>query len=294
MGLFAWFLLSGASYAAGNLLLIAATGLSFLYEKKLCKALVRICFILGTVFVLFSPVIMPQAIIAVMILSLFSLFFALQLGARKMGFTHIVRGLLVVCAGLALFNEVKYWKAPGSAEAQGKIFVMGGSMSAVPKDSKIKTWPAILKEGSNLEILDYSVAGALAKQYPERADVIYGDNIIVILECGTDDIHYKTPLSEYRRSLDALLAKLVKPGRTVFILEIPEYPATRGAYSKTLRESAEKFGARIIPKRLLTGIESKYKQPDMSLSQEGHEKMAGLIKSFITESPKPPNKDTIK
>lgn len=291
MGLFAWFVLSGVSYAAGNILIIAAAALSLFYDKKLFKALVRIFLILGTAFVLFSPAIMPQALISVLILAMFSLFFALQLGAGKMGFAHIVRILLGICAALALYNEVIYWKAPEAVPAKGRIFILGGSMSAVTKKSAVKPWPEILKNRSGLEILDYSVPGALAKQYTDRADVIYGDDIIVFIECGTDDINLKTPISEFKRSVDAFFSKLAKPGRKIFVVEIPEYPSTKGAYGKMIRESAAKYGIKIIPKRLSAMLVYKHQLPDLSLDQKGQEKMAALIDSFITHPSEKPTKE---
>ena len=282
MGLFAWFILSGSSYAAGNLLIIAATGLSFFYDKKLFKALVRIFLILGTAFIMFSPAIMPQVIIGILVLAMFSLFFALQLGAGKMGFTHIVRIILVLCACLALYSEIKYWKSPAPATASGKIFVLGGSMSASNEKSKVKAWPEILKDESKLNIVNYSVPGALASRYPERAEVIYGNDILVVIECGVDDIKMKTPLSEFKKSIEALFTKIVRPGRTIFIFEVPEYPATRGAYGKVIRESAAKFGVGMIPKRLSARIIYEHRLPDISLDQAGHVKTADLLKSFIT------------
>lgn len=288
MGLFAWFILSGASYAAGNLLIIAATGLSFFYDKKLFKALVRIFLILGTAFVMFSPAIMPQVIIAIMVLAMFSLFFALQLGAGKMGFTNIVRIILVLCACLALYSEIRYWKSPAPASASGKIFVLGGSMSASKENSKVKAWPEILKDESKLNIVNYSVPGAPASQYLERAEVIYGNDILVVIECGADDIKMETPISEFKKSTDALLSKMTGSGNPVFILEIPEYPATRGAYSKVIRESAAKFGVRMIPKRLIARIISEHRLFDLSLDQEGNAKMAELLRSFITGISKKP------
>jgi len=282
MGLFAWFVLSGASYATGNIFIIAAAVLSIFYDKKLFKALVRIFLILGTALVLFSPAIMSQALIAILILSMFSLFFALQLGANKMGFTHAVRIVLILCPLLALVSEVKYGKTPEAVPARGKIFILGGSMSTAAEKSKVKPWPEILKDTANLEVLDYSVPGALASQYPDRADVIYGDNVLVFIECGADDIKMKTPLSEFKKAIESLFSKLAKPGRNIFVIEPPEYPPTRGAYGKMLRESALKYGVRIIPKRLSSLIVYEHRLPDLSLDQKGNEKMAELMSSFIT------------
>lgn len=290
MGLFTWFALSGVSYAVGNILIIAAAALSIFYDKKLFKTLVRIFLILGAAFVLFSPAIMPQALLSILVLSLFSLFFALQLGAGKMGFTHIVRFLLGLCSALALYGEVTYWKTPDAVPVNGRIFILGGSMSAAPKKSAVKSWPEILKNRTGLEILDYSVQGALAKQYADRADVIYGDNIIVFIECGTDDINLKTPISEFKKSVDALFSKLSKPGRKIFAVEIPEYPSTKGAYGKMIRENAAKYGVKIIPKRLSVMLIYRYQLPDLSLNQEGQEKMASLIGSFITSPSEKPQK----
>ncbi|OGV37188.1 MAG: hypothetical protein A2020_08375 [Lentisphaerae bacterium GWF2_45_14] len=290
MGLFAFFILSGASYAAGNLLIAAAAPLSIFYEKKLFKALVRVFLIVGLIFVMFSPASMSKAISAILILSVFSLFFALQLGAVKMGFTHIVRIIMALCALLAFWQELKYWKSPSISFVPEKIFVLGGSLSSAEEKLKLKPWPEIFKENSKLNVLNYSVPGALASHYVEKAEVVYGDNILVIIECGADDIKMKTPPPEFRKSLESLMAKIARTGRMILIFEIPEYPDTRGAYSKIIRETAAKFGAQIIPRRLIAKIIYEHQKESLALDQEGNLKIANLIKSFIAENMNNSNK----
>jgi len=282
------YFISGKSFFTGNILLILAVLCSFSYKKPLFKAIVRIFLIFGLLLIIFSSTHIDTFMYSLTGLLVFALFFALQLDAQKMAFTHACRAGVAICCLVAISKEMKFWRMPARHE---KIYVLGDSISAGIGFKGEKIWTNILKDKYGVEILNYSVPGGTVESAIERTGVIYEKNILVIIELGGNDVSRKVPLKDFKKNLKALLKELAQPGRTVVMFETP-CPPTQGIYGDIQRQLARQYGVSLIPKRVFASIicGRRNTMDGLHLSNEGHEKMAGfiwdLIKDCIAKKPK--------
>jgi hypothetical protein len=272
------FFLAGYSYLAGNLFIFAAVLLSFFYENKTVKGFVCFFLIGGLALIIFSPCPVPGILYTITGLFIFALFLALQLGAEKLNFTHIVRIALVICCFYAVYIETKYWKMPEPLSRHyHKVFVLGGSLSS----EKEKPWPEILSEKYGVKVLNYSEPGALMKSSVDRADVIFGRGIITVIELGRADTIRKTPVKTFTANLEKILKKTSGPSNAVIMFEVPSADLS-GSYSIAQRALAKQYGAGLIPRRVLLSVFSRFgKKAGNSLSPAGHSELAERVWSII-------------
>ncbi|MGA2070707.1 MAG: GDSL-type esterase/lipase family protein [Sedimentisphaerales bacterium] len=159
-----------------------------------------------------------------------------------------------------------------------KLYVIGDSVSAGIGSKGERIWPAILGEKYGVEVTNLSVAGATVGSILPRAGKVDDDNAIVLLEIGGNDLLSLTPQRVFEQNLRSLLQKVVRPNRSVLMLELPLAPWHIG-YGRIQRELAAEFGVVLIPKSFLADIfGTKGATVDLAhLSPDGHKIMAGKI-----------------
>lgn len=278
------YFISGKSFFTANIILILAVICSFSYEKKVFKTIVRIFLVAGLLLLMFSPTFISAVMYTIMAFMVFGLFLGLQVNAQKLPFTNIARALLVICCVYVVYQELKYWKMPETYPAEHKkMVVLGDSISSGVKGEK--TWPDVIKEKYGIEVNNYSEEGATAESSVDRTEVIYENNILVVVELGEADVDRRTPITKFTASLDKILSSLAKPGRTVVMFEVPN-PPTQGSYSHMQRYLAKKHGVYLIPKYVMASIlcGSGMTEDGLHLSGKGREKMAETVWNVVKNS----------
>jgi lysophospholipase L1-like esterase len=114
----------------------------------------------------------------------------------------------------------------------------------------------------------------------------------VFLEIGGNDLFAPTPPAQFRGDLAELLNKVVRPNRTVIMLELPLFPWD-ARYGRIQRELARSFSVVLIPKRFFVGIlRDKGSTLDLAhLSAQGHQKMADDVADLLGIAGKVPRQD---
>ena len=115
------------------------------------------------------------------------------------------------------------------------------------------------------------------------AEKIAPGDRIVLVEIGGNDLLSGTASLEFERNLELLLSKLVLPGRTVVMFELPLLP-NRIAYGRIQRRPASKYGVWLVPKRLLVEVlgGANATLDGLHLSQSGARQMALLVAKALS------------
>ena len=137
-------------------------------------------------------------------------------------------------------------------EASDHLVVLGDSISA-GLGSRVKPWPTVMQQITNLNVRNISRAGATISDGMAMTESVSADDHLVLVELGGNDLLAGEPSDEFARGLEAVLAKLAVRGRTVVMFELPLLPGSI-AYGRIQRRLAAKYGIWLIPKRFLTRI----------------------------------------
>jgi lysophospholipase L1-like esterase len=101
---------------------------------------------------------------------------------------------------------------------------------------------------------------------------------VVLIEIGGNDLLGGVPPEEFKRGLEAILAKVALPGRTVVMFELPLLPH-KVAYGQIQRRLAAKYRVWLIPKRYFTDVIGGVNATSdgLHLSEIGSQRMAALV-----------------
>lgn len=174
----------------------------------------------------------------------------------------------IVAAGIEI-----PWHFEGAGGVARAPLVLGDSLAS-GGFGETRTWPEILG-ARNLSSASETVARALERDLP-----LFGPDDVVIVELGGNDMLDGTPLREFERDLDALLARL--RGARAVMLELPILPG-RWGYGAIQRRLARRHGVGLIPKRVLArALTGPGNTTDgLHLTDRGHEQLArGLARSL--------------
>jgi lysophospholipase L1-like esterase len=200
------------------------------------------------------------------------------------GFTNALRIIIVASASWAMKEECDFRRMPElDTHKFEKVFVIGDALSAGIGYKHEKTWAEIASRRSGLSFIQLSAGGATVDSSLESAELVNGNDVLVILEIGGNDILRKTDLRDFRRDLNTLFRIINSvPGRTVLMFEMPTPPLHKG-YNMIQREAAAKYHANVVPSwffaKLLT--DPKMTVDGLHLSFEGQEKVAALTLSIL-------------
>jgi acyl-CoA thioesterase I len=160
--------------------------------------------------------------------------------------------LLALLLALAVM-ELRHRTMPAiEGEPSDHLVVIGDSISA-GLDARVSPWPVVMQRTAGVQVRNLSRPGATMADGLALADGVTHEDHLILIELGGNDLIAGEPSDVFARGLEALLAKLAVPGRTVVMFELPLLPP-RIAYGQIQRQLAAKYGVPLIPKRYLTGV----------------------------------------
>ena len=105
---------------------------------------------------------------------------------------------------------------------------------------------------------------------------------IVLLEIGGNDLLGSTSADAFAENLEKLLQRVQCEGRQIVMFELPLFPF-RGEFGRIQRRLARKYGALLVPKRILISVLTGpgATLDTIHLSSTGHQRMADTVWSII-------------
>jgi acyl-CoA thioesterase-1 len=133
-----------------------------------------------------------------------------------------------------------------------RLLVIGDSVTAGLNDGE-RTWPRMLSEKSNCEILDASQPGATLVSARKQNACFKNATGIVILEIGGNNLLEGLSVDQFARNLEQLLADVSRPDRTIVMFELP-LPPLCSRYGVVQRHLAKQYHVRLIPRRIFIDV----------------------------------------
>ena len=275
-------LADGDSFFAGLAIVVATLFLRFRFEGRFTGLVLRIGYITGIVFVIFSAT--PLSI------WLYCLWFGLCVTAALFVFSNkfsfqrkILSSFAISICSLAMcLVELPYHLSPTiNVSPQQTIFVIGDSISA-GISAKERAWPDVLGDISHFKVINLAKPAATVETAMDQATGIAASNSLVLVEIGGNDLLGHTDSKTFHVQLDQLLGKLTAGNNQVVLFELPLLPFCN-AFGKAQRNLAAKYNVILLPKHYMTDVFGlKGGTLDgLHLSQKGNDAMANSIYSLI-------------
>lgn len=283
MNPFVIYYVTGWAFYSGLALILLAIGLSFARWWIVNNCLTKLLCVIGGLNIFFSATPSPYSLLFCLYLLL-----AIQLWLSgndkiKRKYKIINSATLALIIIIAFFIELPYWFSEPIQLKNNNIVVIGDSVSGGIGFNGEKTWSEILRSEYGYNIANKSVGGgtvSTAINSLRKAEV--GNNDMIIIEIGGNDLFKGTSIGKFHSNLDCLLmdAKVKTP--IVMMLELP-LPFTKISFGHSQRKLAEKHHVFLVPKyhfgNVLAGSESTV--DGLHLSNKGHRKMAKMIMQQI-------------
>ncbi len=293
---FVWFCASGDSFFLGAGLLVLAAALPMMRGNRTAAIFCRVLLIVGLTLVLLAAI--PLTLLFYLGLLIVSTL--LFLWPRASGHHAVLRqagqaGIFILCTA-AVILELRFHAAVGQPQGS-PLWVVGDSISAGIAGPNERTWPRLLAAQYSIEVISLAEAGATVAAAGRQVDRLGEDAPLVLLEIGGNDLFAPTPPEQFRKDLSHLIERVVRPNRTVVLLELPVLPWDVG-YTRIQRQVAKSLGVTIVPKRFLAGVLRRQgSSTDLAhLSPLGHQLMAdrvarllGLARQTASPSAEPAN-----
>jgi acyl-CoA thioesterase I len=186
--------------------------------------------------------------------------------------------VLVVLVLVLTAIEFSHRKMPIITGKPGDhLAVIGDSISS-GIDPRIPAWPLVLQQANGIAVRNLARPGAQSSEGLTMAEKLTPEDHVVLIEIGGNDLLEGVPSDEFGRALDALLSKVIAPGRTVVMFELPLFPH-KMAYGRIQRGLAAKYGVWLIPKRFFVEVigGANATSDGLHLSDEGTRRMAALV-----------------
>ena len=184
---------------------------------------------------------------------------------------------------LILWNELPFSFWPTLPDSVSPILVIGDSVTAGLNDDD-DTWPRKLARQFEIEVVDVSQPGATLKSALRQNKNLGERKGIVLLEIGGNDMLEGLPVRQFETDLATLLKYVVRPDRSVIMLELP-LPPFYQEYGVAQRRQAALHRVQMIPKRnfarVLTGNGSTV--DGIHLSDVGQTRMLGMIGQIFSK-----------
>jgi lysophospholipase L1-like esterase len=137
-------------------------------------------------------------------------------------------------------------------EPSDHLVVIGDSISA-GLGEHVLPWPTIMQQITKLDVRNLSRPGATMSDGMAMAEKVTGEDHLVLIELGGNDLIARESAEVFEQALDGVLAKLAMAGRTIVMFELPLLP-NRIAYGQIQRRLCARYRVWLIPKRYLTGV----------------------------------------
>jgi acyl-CoA thioesterase I len=162
------------------------------------------------------------------------------------------------------------------------LVVLGDSISS-GIDPRVPAWPAIFQQQTGLSVKNLSRAGADVAEAQLMARSVGLQDTLILIEIGGNDLLAGEPSAEFGRRLDALLAGLAVPGRTIVMFELPLLPH-KIEYGILQRRIAAQYRVFLIPKHYFTAMlgGAGATSDGLHLSQNGTRAMAALVAQVLS------------
>ena len=275
-------LANGNLFFVGLVMIVAALFLRLWFEGRILSLILRIGYIVGIVFVIFSATPLP--------IWFYCLWFGLCVAAALAVFSKELtfqRKMLMSCAVslcslVMCLVELPYHLSPTiKASPKQSIFVVGDSISA-GISAKDRAWPDVLADISHFKVINLAKPAATVETAMGQIAGIVGSNSLVLVEIGGNDLLGHTDSKTFYLQLDQLLGKLAAGNNQVVMFELPLFPFCN-AFGKAQRNLAKKYNVTLIPKHYMTDVfDLKDGTVDgLHLSQKGHDALANSINGLL-------------
>ena len=275
-------LANGNSFFVGLVMIVAALFLRLWFEGRILGLVLRIGYIAGIVFVIFSATPLP--------IWFYCLWFGLCVAAalavfsKKLSFQRkmLVSCAVLLCSLVMCLVELPYHLSPTiKVSPKQSIFVVGDSISA-GISAKERAWPDVLADISHFKVTNLAKPAATVETAMDQIAGIVGSNSLVLVEIGGNDLLGHTDSKTFYIQLDQLLGRLAAGNNQVVMFELPLFPFCN-AFGKAQRNLAKKYNVILIPKHYLTDVFGlKGGTVDgLHLSQKGHDALANSIYGLL-------------
>ncbi len=281
---FIYHIVSGQAFFAGAALVFVGWLLSWRVRSARVGHLRRLSIVFGLLLMGLSgtPLSLVSLVLLAGSLAAWLLIDGHQVAPERRRVVFMSRCAFLLIFAVCVINELRYHLPPNLANfGDQPICVIGDSMSAEFDAST--PWPAVWAKRSGRRIKNVAVAGADAKSAMRQCREI-DDQSNVIVEIGGNDILGDASADDFERSLDALLRELTQKPRKIAMFEIP-LPPWSHRFGAIQRRLANRYGVRLIPKRVLLGaVTAEQATSDgLHLSQQGHNLLAAQMLRFFDE-----------
>jgi lysophospholipase L1-like esterase len=157
------------------------------------------------------------------------------------------------------------------------LVVIGDSISA-GIGRRTLAWPTVLQQQSEVRVQNLSLPGAGVADALTMSGRVGRQDLLVLIEIGGNDLLSGVSSAEFARNLDLLLSRLIAPGRTLVMFELPLLPHKTG-YGIAQRRLSARYGVFLIPKHCFTDVlaSADATSDGLHLSDTGAFKMAALV-----------------
>lgn len=272
---------SGESLYSGAAVLVLAILTGFLRATITLHRSRNVLAWLGLILIVLSATPLPWAGVAV-----FFLFFGLWYLAWNSTYAAKLRvgsAIALIALIVCIFvMEYPFRRLPKLRRPPGnQIAIVGDSISA-GIDLRAPAWPFLLQQETGIRVRNLSQAGATTSDAIKVAQQLRGEDSLILVEIGGNDLISGLSAEQFARSLESLLSQVSIPGRTVIMMELPLLPHRIG-YGQVQRRLVKKYGIYLIPKRYfahaISGADAT--SDGLHLSGEGRRRMAQLVAEVI-------------
>ena len=282
---------NGFSFLVGVGLILFSAFLAVFVTKAVWAILARVILIGGACLVAASATPVPLWFYGLWVIPILWLLFRVKSdSAAEAWYMQPAAFIVITMCLAALILEAPFHIPPTVGALPGSTVVVLGDALAV-SDTGGPSWPSILKTEGQFDVVDLSEAGLTLEKALPKAQSLPSQvpgGAVVIVEVGFEDVLARTPPAKFQSDLDAVLSAVCVPVNSVLLVELP-LPPFANDYGRAQRLLAEKYGAQIIPKRIVSGVLSApgARTSGLSLTQIGHEKMAEKMRIIIAGAGSP-------
>jgi acyl-CoA thioesterase I len=291
MSRIALYFASGESFYAGAATLVLATAVSPLLKHRWMLQLRNIATWLALALIVMACPTFAWSVDLIFV-AVFAAWYVLSNRSLQSSGTSkprlAVGAALIVLLSTLSVSEFSHRSMPVITGAPSDHLVVIGDSISSGIDASISPWPVVLEKSTGIRVRTLARPGALAADAKNFAKEVLPDDRVVLVEIGGNDLLSDVPSRQFGQDLDATLARLTAPGRTVVMFELPLFP-NKIAYGQIQRRLAARYGVWLIPKRYFTDVigGAGATSDGLHLSKVGARRMARLVAQALSRVLKP-------